>query len=393
MRTIPEKILGGEVDDYVTKSVDRVMLHDGNTPLIFEDMEGEDIWNPEKVTSVVDHFCPPSTTERAGFVKRLREFVEEKGIVDHVEFQGICHQIMCEGRALPGEVVAGIDSHSTMYGAVGAFGIGFGASDTVEILKKGETWLKVPETVKVEITKESTGTDLALKMLKKIRYDGNYKFLEFVDRVGLNMDARMTISNMAAETGAKAAVFPPDEVTREYLSEFGISGDIPFPGSSKTCDNIRISAEEPLIALPHKPYNVEKVSSVEGKSIDQVFIGSCASGRMTDLRKAANVLKGKRIHPDVRLLVSPASKRIMMKALDEGIIEELVRAGAVILNTSCGPCPGIDKGLMAEGERCLTTQNRNYAGRMGKGKIFIANSEVCALSAVQGVISLPEGDL
>ncbi len=388
MKTVSERFLEGDEGEYVVKEVDRVMLHDGNAPLIFDDMEGEDIWDPEKVTSVVDHFCPPSTVERANFVERLREFVEEKSITDHVEFEGICHQVMCEGRVLPGELVAGIDSHSTTYGALGAFGIGFGSSDTVEILKKGKTWFRVPETIQVEISEGGDGNDIALSMLEKIRYEANYKTIEFVDKVGLNMDHRLTIANVAAETGAKAAFFPPDEITRRYLQKFGIESDVDIPLSDeeRCVENVNISVKEPLVATPHKPYNVKPLPEVSSKSIDQVFIGSCASGRMSDLRDAAEVLEDEEVHPDVRLLVTPASKRVEEKALKEGLIEKLVKAGAVMLNTSCGPCPGIDKGLLAEGETCITTQNRNYKGRMGEGEVYLANAEVCALSAVEGVI-------
>ncbi|MBS3816416.1 MAG: 3-isopropylmalate dehydratase/homoaconitate hydratase family large subunit [Candidatus Thermoplasmatota archaeon] len=388
MKTVSERFLGGEEGDYVFKEVDRVMLHDGNAPLLFDDMEGEDIWDPEKVTSVIDHFCPPSTVERANFVERLREFVEEKGIKDHVESGGICHQVMCEGRVLPGELVAGIDSHSTTYGALGAFGVGFGSSDTVEILKEGKTWFRVPETIRVEISEGEDGNDIALSMLEKIRYEANYKTIEFVDKVGLNMDDRLTIANMAAETGAKAAFFPPDEITRRYLQKFDIESDVEISLSEKErcVKEVNISVEEPLVAAPSKPYNVKTLSKVSGKSIDQVFIGSCASGRMSDLRDAAEVLESGKVHPDVRLLVTPASKRVQEKALKEGVIEKLVKAGAVMLNPSCGPCSGIDKGVLAEGETCISTQNRNYPGRMGKGEVYLANAEVCALSAVEGVI-------
>ncbi len=389
MNTISERLLGGEEGEYVFKEVDRVMLHDGNAPLIFDGMDGVDIWDPDRVTGIVDHFCPPSTVERAGFVKRFKEFAKEKRISDFVAYKGICHQMMCEGRVLPGELVAGIDSHSTMYGALGAFGVGFGASDIVDILKIGKTWFRVPETIRVNINTGENGTDVALSMLGKIGYDANYKTIEFFDKVGLSMDSRMTLANMAAETGAKAAIFPPDEITRAYLDEFHMSNSVSVPlyEEERYVKTIDISIHEPLVAVPQKPYNVKPLSTVTGKTVDQVFIGSCASGRLSDLRDAAEVLENKKVHPDVRLLVTPGSTMILEKAIEEGIIEILIRAGAVLLNPSCGPCPGIDKGLMAEGEVCVTTQNRNYPGRMGVGEIYIANAEVCALSAVTGMIT------
>ena len=387
-KTVSERFFGGDEGEFVVKEIDRVMLHDGNAPLIFDDMEGEEIWEPNRVTSIVDHFCPPSTVERANFVKQLREFVDKKDIADHVEFEGICHQVMCEGRVLPGEIVAGIDSHSTTYGALGAFGIGFGSSDIVEILKEGRTWFKVPETIRVDILQGNNGTDIALSMLEKVRYGANYKTIEFDDKVELEMDDRLTVANMAAETGAKAAFFPPDNTTRKYLEKFDIQIGIELPLSEeeRCVKRVEISVKEPLVAVPHKPYNVKSLSKVSGKTIDQVFIGSCASGRLSDLRDAVEVLENKKVHPDVRLLITPASKRIEQKALKEGLIEKLVNSGAVILNPSCGPCPGIDKGLLAEGETCITTQNRNYPGRMGGGDVYLANAKVCALSAVEGVI-------
>ncbi len=388
IKTVSERFFGGEEGEFVVKEIDKVMLHDGNAPLIFDDMEGEYIWDPDRVTSVVDHFCPPSTVERANFVKQLGEFVDKKGITDHLEFEGICHQVMCEGRVLPGEIVAGIDSHSTTYGALGAFGIGFGSSDTVQILKEGKTWFKVPETIRVEILQGNNGTDIALSMLKKIRYDANYKTIEFADKIGLTIDDRLTVANMAAETGAKAAFFPPDKTTKRYLEGFDIQSqvDIPLSEEENCVKREDISVKEPLVAVPYKPYNVKTLSKVSGKTIDQVFIGSCASGRLSDLRDAVEVLENKEVHTDVRLIITPASKRIEQKALKEGLIEKLVKSGAVILNPSCGPCPGIDKGLLAEGETCITTQNRNYPGRMGEGDVYLANAKVCALSAVEGVI-------
>ncbi len=387
-KTVSERFFGGEEGEFVVKEIDEVMLHDGNAPLIFDDMEGEDIWDPDRVTSVVDHFCPPSTVERANFVKELRGFVDEKGIKDHLEFEGICHQVMCEGRVLPGELVAGIDSHSTTYGALGAFGIGFGSSDTVEILKEGKIWFKVPETIQVEITEGENGTDIALSMLDKIRYDANYKTIEFIDKVGLKMDDRLTVANMAAETGAKAALFPPDKITTRYLEKFDIQSEaeIELSKEERCFEKVDLSVKEPLVAVPHKPYNVKPLSKVSRKSIDQVFIGSCASGRLSDLRDAVEILENEDVHPDVRLLITPASKRIEEKALKEGLLEKLVNSGAIVLNTSCGPCPGIDKGLLAEGETCIATQNRNYPRRMGPGEVYLANAKVCALSAIEGEI-------
>ncbi len=391
METLAESIFGAPAGEFVRREPDRIMLHDGNMPLIFDRLENVELYDPTRITAVTDHFCPPSTIERAGYVKQLREFVKSKNIEDHVEFKGICHQIMLEGRARPGEFVIGIDSHSTTYGALGAYGVGLGSTDTAEVLETGSTWFKVPETVKVNILKNAPGTDLALDLLRQVKYICNYRSIEFVDHAENSMDTRATICNMAAETGAKAVVFPTDRITTEYLRKYGIREEMKFSTDESLCSTIiDIEPTESLVAVPHKPYSVRKAAKLKGTTIDQVVLGSCASGRYSDIKTAADVLKNKKIHPDVRMLVIPSSADILERAMRDGHIQTLLGAGAVLLNPSCGPCAGIDKGLLAQGEVCLSTFNRNYRGRMGPGDIYIANAEICALSAVEGLLTVPE---
>ncbi len=391
METLAEHIFGAPTGEFVRRKPDRVMIHDGNMPLVFERLENVELYDPRRITAVTDHFCPPSTVERAGYVKRLREFVKAKNITDHVEFKGICHQVMLEGRVRPGELVVGMDSHSTTYGALGAYGVGLGSTDTAEVLETGSTWFKAPETVKVNIRKKATGTDLALELLRQVKYSCNYRSIEFADHAENSMDTKTTVSNMAAETGAKAAVFPTDKITIEYLRRYGISEEMKFSTDDSVCSKVLdLEPTEPLVAVPHKPYSIKKAVKVQGRSIDQIVLGSCASGRYSDIKKAADVLNNKKVHPDVRMLVIPSSANILERAMRDGYIQTLLEAGAVLLNPSCGPCAGIDKGLLAEGEVCLSTFNRNYRGRMGPGEIYIANAEICALSAVKGVLTAPE---
>ncbi len=391
MGTFAERIFGAKTGEFVHCEAQRVMIHDGNMPLVFDRLEKSELYDKNRITAVADHFCPPSTLERARYVKRLREFVRTKGISDYVEFKGICHQIMVEGRVRPGELVVGMDSHSTTYGALGAYGVGLGSSDTADVLETGSTWFKVPETIKVNIRKDATGTDLALELLRQVKYTCNYLSLEFTDHVGTNIETRFTICNMAAETGAKAAVFPTDKVTNEYLSMYDIYEKNEFTTDDSHCRRVvELEPNEPLLAVPHKPYKVNKAKDLEGTKIDQVVLGSCANGRYGDLKKAADVISNNKIHPEVRMLVIPSSQRILEEAVKEGVIGKMLSAGAVLLNPGCGPCAGIDKGLIAEGEVCLSTFNRNYRGRMGAGDVYIANAEICALSAVKGVLTVPE---
>ncbi len=409
-QTLAEKILSHNIQrsvepgEVIEVDVDMVMVHDGNAPLFFKHFsEGDTIFDPEKVVFIADHFCLPSNVERSEMVAQLRKFIKTYGIRYYYEFMGICHQVMLEeGFVVPGQVVVGIDSHATMYGSVGAFATGMGSTDTAYILKTGKTWLKVPETIKVNLLGERSenilGSDVALNLLELLGEDGaSYKALQFCgDGIkNLGMDARMTLSNFSHEAGAKVGIFPVDDITMDYLNERArIEFDIPsIDEDANYVDSIdlELSNLEPKIALPHSPTNVKPVREIEGEPIDQAFLGSCASGRMEDLRAAAKILEGGKIHDDVRMLVIPASNRILKEALREGLIEIFIRAGVVVCNPSCGPCAGIDKGILGKGERCISTTNRNFKGRMGSpgSEIFLASAATVAISALEGEIKTP----
>jgi homoaconitate hydratase family protein len=410
-QTLVEKILSQKVqrsvvpDEIIEVSVDCVMVHDANAPLFFKYFaENDSIFDPEKVVFFTDHFGPPSTPEYSGMVDNVRKFISDYGIIHYHEFQGICHHLMVEeGYVVPGMLVIGIDSHATTYGAVGAFAAGMGSTDTAYILKTGRTWLKVPRTIRVDFKGEPglniLGTDVALGLLEVLGEDGaTYKALEFggFGMKKLGMDARMTISNFSHEMGAKVGIFPVDDITSNYL-HFRVKEEydvlvVDDKASYESTMDIDLHGIEPKIALPHSPANVNAVSEVEGKAIDQVFLGSCASGRMEDLQIAAKILEGKKIHNDVRMIVIPASNNIFKEAIEKGIIRTFIRAGAVLCNPSCGPCAGIDKGILGEGEVCISTSNRNFKGRMGSknSEIYLASAATVAQSALEGEIAVPQ---
>jgi methanogen homoaconitase large subunit len=409
-QTLVEKILSSKIQksiepgEVIEVEVDRVMVHDGNAPLFFRYFSEDDsIFGPERVVVITDHFCPPSSEERSEMVAELRRFIKKFAIHHYYEFEGICHQIMPEeGFVVPGSIVIGIDSHSTLYGALGAFATGMGSTDIAYILKTGKTWLKVPSTIKVNITGERKGnilgTDIALKVLDILGENkGIYKALQFCGRgvKNLSMDSRMTLSNFSHETGAKVGIFPVDDLALNYLYERArYSYDILRVDKDAVYEDtidIELSDLEPLIALPHSQANVEPVTDCEGKAIHQAFIGSCANGRMEDLRAAAKILDGRKIHEDVRMLIIPSSNRIFKGALKEGLIEKFIRAGAVICNPSCGPCAGIDKGILGTGDVCISTSNRNFKGRMGSqsSEIYLASAATVAASALRGEITAP----
>jgi homoaconitate hydratase family protein len=410
-QTLVEKILSQKVqrsvgpDEVIEVDVDSVMVHDANAPLFFKHFSEDDyIFDPERVVFITDHFGPPSTPEHSGMVDNVRKFISDYEIKYYHEFQGICHHLMVEeGYVVPGMVAIGIDSHATTYGAVGAFATGMGSTDTAYILKTGRTWLKVPGTIRVNFRREQRdnilGTDIALELLGILGEDGaTYKALEFggFGVRNLGMDARMTIANFSHEMGAKVGIFPVDDRASDYLHErakweYDILAVDEKANYEQKVD-IDLNKIEPNIAQPHSPANVTPVSEVEGAAINQAFLGSCASGRMEDLRAAARILDGKKIHDNVRMIVIPTSNRIYTRALREGLIESFVKAGAVPCNPSCGPCAGIDKGILGDGEVCISTSNRNFKGRMGanSSEIYLASAATVAQSALEGKIAVPK---
>ncbi|ACX73156.1 homoaconitate hydratase family protein [Methanocaldococcus vulcanius M7] len=415
--SLVEKILSkktGEdisAGDSIEVEVDLAMTHDGTTPLTYKALQemSNNVWDPEKIVIAFDHNVPPNTVKAAEMQKLTLEFVKKFKIKKfHKGGEGICHQILAENYVLPNMFIAGGDSHTCTHGAFGAFATGFGATDMAYIYATGETWIKVPKTIKVEITGRNeniSAKDIVLKVCKEIgRRGATYMAIEYCGEVVKNMSmaSRMTLCNMAIEMGGKTGIIETDEITYNYLKkERGLSDDdINKLKKERITVNkdeanyhkevvIDITDMEEQIAVPHHPDNVKPVSEVAGKAIDQVFIGSCTNGRLEDLREAAKYLKGRRVHEDVKLIVIPASKKVFLQALKEGIIEVFIKAGAMICTPGCGPCLGAHQGVLAEGEVCLSTTNRNFRGRMGhiNSYIYLSSPKIAAISAVKGYIS------
>lgn len=409
--TIIEKILKhntGVCDikagDIVTTNVDRVMIHDIFIPFVadkFEEMGFTKLWDPDKVVLIYDHLVPASQVDDTRHFRKGNEFAEKYGMKNVHRSDGICHQLMTEaGYVKPGDVVFGTDSHTTTYGCVGAFSSGIGYTEMASILGTGQLWVKVPQTIKVTINGELpanvTSKDIILRLIGDLRADGaTYQALEFTgDTVkSMTVASRMTMANMAIEAGAKCALFTPDEKTAEYceieLNDFqkSLAGD---PDAVYTRE-LTYQAEDlvPVLACPSQVDNIKPVKELAGTKIDQVFIGSCTNGRLEDLQKAAAVLKGKKVAPFVKLIVTPASRKIYRQALADGTLEILSDAGAIITHPGCGLCCGRTGGILSDGERVVATNNRNFLGRMGTSKveIFLASPVTAAACAVAGEIA------
>ena len=407
--TIIEKIIrnntGKEVKpgDIVTVNVDRVMIHDIFIPFVaskFEEMGFSKLWDPDKVVLIYDHLVPASQVDDTRHFRVGNEFVEKYGMKNIHRSDGICHQLMTEaGYVKPGNIVFGTDSHTTTYGCVGAFSSGIGYTEMASILGTGTMWVRVPETIRVNINgtlpENVMAKDIILKLIGDLGADGaTYKALEFAGDTVENMSvaSRMSMSNMAIEAGAKCALFTPDEKTAEYCEmeltdkEKDLVGD----ADATYCRVINYNAEDfvPVMACPSNVDNVKAVSELEGKEIDQVFIGSCTNGRLEDLMAAAEVLKGKKVAPFVKLIVTPASRKIYLQAMENGTMDILAAAGAIITHPSCGLCCGRTGGILTDGETVVATNNRNFLGRMGTSKvgIYLASPRTAAACAIAGKI-------
>jgi len=372
---------------------------------IQEELEKYGIYNKTFPVVVLDHVIPAASEKTARNHKIIRDFVKKHGIKNFFDIGiGICHQVMIEkGLALPGKLLLGSDSHTCSYGAVGAFSSGIDRTEAAALMLTGETWLKVPSSIKITLKgKLKSGVmakDVILHIIGDISASGaTYCSVEFTGNIKqFSVDDRFTIANMGVEMGAKNAYFPPDEITTSYLDQIGIarSSYTPvFPDRDASYDmelEYDLSNMVPMIACPHSVDNVRKVDEVAGIEINQCLIGTCTNGRVSDLQITARILKGKKVHPDVRLLILPASKKVYEEALRNGIIEILVKAGAVILPPGCGPCLGAHQGVLAPGERCLSTANRNFKGRMGckEAEIYLSSPATAAVSAIYGVITDP----
>ncbi len=399
--------INAKAGDIVTVNVDRVMIHDIFIPFVaskFEEMGFTKIWNPDKAVLIYDHLVPASQVDDTRHFRIGNEFVEKYGMKNIHRADGICHQLMTEaGYVKPGDVVFGTDSHTTTYGCVGAFSSGIGYTEMASILGTGTLWIKVPETIKVNITGKLPNNvmakDIILRLIGDLGADGaTYKALEFTGDTVVNMTvaSRMSMSNMAVEAGAKCALFSPDEKTAEYCNikltdkERSLVGD----SDAQYCQVINYRAEDfvPVMACPSNVDNVKPVSELAGKEIDQVFIGSCTNGRLEDLMAAAEILKGKHVAPFVKLIVTPASRTIYRQAVENGTMAILAEAGAIITHPSCGLCCGRTGGILTDGETVVATNNRNFLGRMGTSKvqIYLASPKSAAIAAVTGKITVPE---
>lgn len=414
-KTLTEKILARasgresvEPGDIVESSIDLVMGTDVMMPLSFEIMdriETDSVFDPERVVVVLDHFAPAPNIKAAGQAKLIRECCKRYKIDGLIEVGrgGVCHTIVPDmGMVVPGDLVVGSDSHTTTYGALGAMSTGLGSTDIAVALTLGRLWFKVPSTIKIVLQGNLPplimGKDIILHILGLIGADGaRYKALEFSGEVvrRLEMDDRFTICNMGVEAGAKNAIIEPDQKTVDYVNRVASR---PYTLLKSDADavyeriiEIDCTGIEPQIAFPHSPDNVHPISQAKGIRIDQVYIGSCTNGRISDLRMAARFLKGSRVHPDVRLIVTPASQQIYLQAIREGLAEIFVEAGAAFNTPSCGACFGGHLGVMAEGEVCLSTTNRNFRGRMGSNEssVYLASPAVAAVSAITGYIADP----
>ncbi|KAF5069453.1 homoaconitase large subunit [Methanobacterium aggregans] len=393
----------GEIIDV---PVDIAMTHDGTSPPTINTFKkiADNVWNNEKIVIIFDHNVPANKIMSAEFQKVTLEFAREQGIKNlFTHGEGICHQVLPEkGFIKPGTVVVGADSHTCTHGAFGAFATGMGATDMAIVFATGKNWFMVPESYKVTVNgslgEYVRAKDVILNVIGEIgSFGATYKALEFTGETIDSMDVsgRMTICNMAIESGAKNGIMEPNRAVKEYLMKRNVKNfDVIRSDDDSQYEKeyiFDVSDMEPQIACPNNVDNVKPVSKVEGVGVDQAFIGSCTNGRLEDLRDAAQVLEGSRVHEDVRLIVIPASAEVYLQALNEGLIETFIKSGAEVCNPGCGPCLGAHMGVLTSGEVCISTTNRNFVGRMGdpNSEVYLANSAVVASSAISGEISDP----
>ena len=409
-QTIAEKIIsshaGREVKagELVIAKVDVSAVQDGTGPLTvqeFKKIGKTKLANPERTILFIDHAAPSPRKELSNSHMVLREFSKEYGAILSDVGEGVCHQRLIETYVNPGEILVGADSHTCTSGALGAFATGMGSTDIAVAMALGKTWLKVPPTFKIvvegEFPKGVYPKDLILYLIGLIGADGaTYKALEFSGSTieKMEMTDRFTLANMAVEAGAKVGLFVTDEKTKAYLKERGREDKFQkiYADDDAVYEkiiNINASTLVPTVSCPHTVDNTKPVTELANVKVHQVFIGTCTNGRIEDLRIAAAILKGQKVHKDTRLLISPASKDVFVQALDEGLVKIFVEAGASIITSGCGPCVGVHGGILGDGEVCLATQNRNFQGRMGntKGFIYLASPAVAAYSAIKGHIA------
>ena len=412
--TMTQKILANSANeksvkagDFITANLDIVLGNDITTPVAikeFKKMEKDEVFDREKIVFVMDHFTPAKDIKSAQQVKTCRDFANEKNIKNFYEVgrSGVEHALLPEkGLVKAGDVIIGADSHTCTYGALGAFSTGVGSTDMAAAMATGKAWFKIPEAIKVNLEgnlpKYVSGKDLILHLIGLIGVDGaSYKSIEFTGSgvTSLEMDDRFTICNMAIEAGAKNGIFPVDEKTKKYMKDHGVNlGSIKEFKADRDAEyereiNIDLSKLKETVAFPHLPENTKTIDEIENIKVDQVVIGSCTNGRMKDMREAAEILKGRKISEDLRCIVIPATQKIFKACMDEGLADIFIDAGCVFSTPTCGPCLGGHMGILAQGEVCVSTTNRNFVGRMGHkdSKVYLASPYIAAASAVKGYL-------
>lgn len=414
--TMTQKILANhagleyvEVGQLITAKLDLVLGNDVTTPVAikaFDSIENKKVFDKSKIAIVPDHFTPNKDIKSAEHCKIIRRFAREKKIENYFEIgeMGIEHVLLPEkGLVIPGDVVIGADSHTCTYGALGAFSTGIGSTDMAVGMSTGTAWFKVPEAIKFVLTgkpnKWVSGKDVILHIIGKIGVDGAlYKSMEFVGDAlkHLSMDDRFTIANMAIEAGAKNGIFPVDELTKAYVEERSSREIKVFEADEDAVYSdiihVDLSTLKPTVAFPHLPENTKTIDEIDDINIEQVVIGSCTNGRISDLRIAASILKDKKVKKGVRLLIFPGTQNIYLQAMEEGLIKTFIEAGGAISTPTCGACLGGHMGILAEGERAISTTNRNFVGRMGhpNSEVYLSSPAVAAASAIVGRIASPE---
>lgn len=409
-QTLAEKIISKhsrnkvKAGELTIANVDVCAVQDGTGPLTIQEFKKigkNSLYNPERTILFIDHAAPSPRKELSNSHMILREFSKEYGAILSDVGAGVCHQRLIEDYVNPGEILVGADSHTCTSGALGAFATGMGSTDIAVAMALGKTWLKVPQTYKIEVRgkfKEGIyAKDLMLHLIGLIGADGaTYKALEFCgDTIeNMEMSGRFTLANMAVEAGAKAGLFASDSRTKEYLKSRGRESkwfELKSDEDAIYEKTIKINANklEHTVSCPHTVDNTKTVDELKDVKVNQVFVGTCTNGRIEDLRVVASILKGQKVNPDVRMLIAPASQDVFKQALDEGLISTFVDANAAILTSGCGPCVGVHAGALGDGEVCLATQNRNFQGRMGNtsGFIYLASPYVAAYTAINGYIS------
>jgi len=413
--TITEKILAShcgrkavEPGEFVMAGVDFCMGNDITAPMAIRELEknGLGVWDRERIALVPSHYVPAKDIKSAGEVKTMREFARKLGIKWFFEIgkSGVDHALLPQaGLVAPGELVIGADSHTCTYGGLGLFSTGVGSTDLAAVMATGEIWLRVPESVKFVYTgkpgKWVTGKDIILQVIGMTGVEGcNYMSMEHTGEAvrHISVESRLTMCNMAIEAGGKNGIFGVDNLTRAYIgprvarkwTEYASDPDAKY----ERVIEVDASKLEPVVACHPSPDNVKKVRDLSGFRVDQVFIGSCTNGSIEDMRMAASILKGRKVHPDLRCIVIPTTPEVMRQALKEGLIDIFMESGCTVNTSTCGPCLGGHTGVLADGEKCLSTSNRNFVGRMGspKSEVYLASPAVAAATAVMGRVAHPE---